>query len=295
MDYTKKYWCMNAHDLETNWIGGRLSQPDIDTILHSALEENTKNDYYASEMRYPATGGFEAFLTPLRQGLDIRLNKKIIGIDPEKKEITFVDGALTVYDSLISTIPLPELCRTIKSTPAAVMQACENLAWTKGIIFSYGLKNISFPFEKKDSDAPPVLWLYVYDTDIPFARAYFPARKSPGNAPNGYGSIQVECYLHGRDNPPLLDVLCEKVTATLEKMQILSRNDILFIDTQEKEYANVIFDHNIYDSRKLVHDYLGRLDIVYAGRFGEWDYLWSDQSVLSGLKAAEKIIMPRGS
>jgi hypothetical protein len=29
--------------------------------------------------------------------------------------------------------------------------------------------------------------------------------------------------------------------------------------------------------------------ITSAGRFGEWDYLWSNQAFMSGLRAARKI------
>jgi hypothetical protein len=29
-------------------------------------------------------------------------------------------------------------------------------------------------------------------------------------------------------------------------------------------------------------------NIKYIGRFGEWDYLWSDQSLLSGKKVADQ-------
>jgi len=31
------------------------------------------------------------------------------------------------------------------------------------------------------------------------------------------------------------------------------------------------------------------MNIKSCGRFGEWDYLWSDQSFMSGKKAADKI------
>ena len=44
------------------------------------------------------------------------------------------------------------------------------------------------------------------------------------------------------------------------------------------------FDHNIYEARKTVRDYLFSLGIETIGRFGKWGYLWSDQSLMSGLK-----------
>jgi len=34
---------------------------------------------------------------------------------------------------------------------------------------------------------------------------------------------------------------------------------------------------------------LDQIGIISAGRFGEWDYLWSNQAFMSGMKAAKRI------
>ena len=52
---------------------------------------------------------------------------------------------------------------------------------------------------------------------------------------------------------------------------------------QAEQYANVIFTEPIYRCRDLVKSYLKSNEIIPIGRFGEWDYLWSDQSLLSGM------------
>ena len=39
----------------------------------------------------------------------------------------------------------------------------------------------------------------------------------------------------------------------------------------------------------LIQDYLKSVGIISIGRFGEWDYFWSDQSLLSGIKGANRI------
>ena len=65
--------------------------------------------------------------------------------------------------------------------------------------------------------------------------------------------------------------------------------DIVFTDIRTEKYANIMFTGEIYSARRIIHDFLDSLDIIYAGRFGEWDYLWTGQSIISGKKAAEKI------
>ena len=68
------------------------------------------------------------------------------------------------------------------------------------------------------------------------------------------------------------------------------KEDIIVSDVRFEPYANVIFDHDIYPNRRLVKKYLQANDIIPIGRFGEWAYLWSDQSLMSGVGAAKKII-----
>ena len=54
------------------------------------------------------------------------------------------------------------------------------------------------------------------------------------------------------------------------------------------KYANIIFDLERAESLKTVHGYLDDLGIAYCGRYGDWGYMWTDESFISGEKAAEK-------
>jgi len=290
MEYTKKYWRRDARELGTGWIGVRLSQPGLDDMLRGALGENARNDYYISEMRYPETGGFEAFLAPLREGLDIRLNKRVVGVDPAKREIAFADGSGAGYGALISTIPLPVLIRCLPA-PQGVRRAAGRLSWTQAAAVSIGVKGGDiFPFERPGSALPPALWFYVYDRDIPFARCYYPGRKSPNNVPEGMGAIQAECQFLNSETPPPAEELGARAVASLARMGVLKESDVLFADVRVAPYANVIFDHSIGEARGETRAYAESLGIRLAGRFGAWDYLWSDQSILSGWSAAEGLI-----
>ena len=77
--------------------------------------------------------------------------------------------------------------------------------------------------------------------------------------------------------------LYERTVGKLTELGIINENDILFTHIGFEPYANVIFTEPIYEARKIVRDYLSSVGIETIGRFGEWDYLWSDQSLLSGL------------
>ncbi len=50
--------------------------------------------------------------------------------------------------------------------------------------------------------------------------------------------------------------------------------------------GNVIFDIGMEERRDFVKKYLDEKNVKLIGRFGEWDYLWSDQSYISGINCA---------
>jgi hypothetical protein len=41
---------------------------------------------------------------------------------------------------------------------------------------------------------------------------------------------------------------------------------------------------------KTVHGYLDDIGIAYCGRYGDWGYMWTDESLKSGELAAEKVL-----
>ena len=87
-----------------------------------------------------------------------------------------------------------------------------------------------------------------------------------------------------------LDEIKEDTIKQLINMKLFNNEDIKVSDVKFIKYANVMFTNDIYENRNIGHKYLDDKGIFYAGRFGEWDYLWSDQSLISGKKAAEKIL-----
>ena len=85
------------------------------------------------------------------------------------------------------------------------------------------------------------------------------------------------------------DELQEKVLQSMEHMGLASREDVEVIDVHHVKYANVIFYQGMEQHHDRILRYLASKDIHSCGRFGKWDYLWSNQSFLSGLDAAKQL------
>jgi hypothetical protein len=70
---------------------------------------------------------------------------------------------------------------------------------------------------------------------------------------------------------------------------MFTKNDIDVLDYREVDFANVIFDKKRLNALNVIRNYLNKMDVLTIGRFGKWEYLWTDQSLLSGKNAVEKI------
>lgn len=282
MVYTEKYWTTKASNLETKWIGERMYRPTLEEVEKGCFTDSTPNTYYTKEMRYPQKGGYKSFLKPMINNLSIKVNAEITSIDLSTKRVTLSNGESQEYDNLISSLPLPEICRLIKNIPDFVKVASKKLNYTSGYLISLGF-NVPDIMDK--------LWFYIYDKDILTARVYSPSLKSSDNVPKGCSSLQAEVYFNKGEKLEKSDsdILQETINKFIE-IGLFKRENLLVTDIRTEKYANVIFDHNIYANRKIVLDYLNKNEIFSIGRFGEWEYFWSDQSMLSGRNGAQKLI-----
>lgn len=275
--YAEKYWTVKADKLTTDWLGGRFSLPPLENLLKGAFEEQSENFYYAQEMRYPITGGYKSFLNSMALETNIQTYKEAILIDIKAKRVDFADNTFIYYDHLVSSLPLPELVKRIKDVPKAIIEASEKLLCTSGQLVSLGFNR---------PDIPKNIWFYIYDEDILPSRAYSPSIKSPNNVPEGKSSLQFETYF-SKYAPKKLsgDALIEHVIEKGEKMKLWNKSDIVISDYREVKYANVVFDFERKKNVGIIHDYLNKNNVKYIGRFGEWNYLWSDQSLISGKRS----------
>src|SRR6185437_9735219 len=130
MKYTRKYHTTEAANMSIDWLGPRFYRPTLQEVLQGALSPTPKNDYvhYVTHFRYPSEGGFRLFLNKFVPLSDLRLDHELISIDPRAHELAFANGAIASYDSLVSSVPLPDLIPMIKGAPQEVLEASQRLA-----------------------------------------------------------------------------------------------------------------------------------------------------------------------
>lgn len=284
MQYGRKYHTAEASNMSLDWLGPRLYKPSMKEVLTGALTPSTPDVHYISDFRYPSKGGFFSYLKPMLDQMTMRLSHRVVKVDPRMRTIDFSNGVSVPYRRLISSLPLPELIKTIPTAPPEVAAAAARLACSSCLVVNVGLDR---------RDISDWHWTYFYDDDFCFSRISFPHMFSPNNAPNGMGSIQCEIYFSDKYKPMIGSAgeWTEKAVNDLRRCGLVRPTDrIVTSSALWVRYANVIFDLDRAAALATVTDFLREAGIQCCGRYGEWGYLWTDESFVSGENAAQRAL-----
>ncbi len=280
--YTRKYWTTEASNMSVDWLGARVYLPEIEEVVRGALAPQDQRHHYISRFRYPRHGGFGAYVKSVGNGQDVHLCHEVVMVDLQESKLEFANGRKAHFEVLISSLPIPELIRCIKDPPKPVVEAAERLTCTSLVLINLGIE--------REEGFPDAHWMYFYDEDTAFARGNLPHRLSPNNVPPGCASIQVEIYSSKYRPLPCQDVL-NRAIDDMTRIGLLDKEDHIRIAHEQRvPYANVVFDLKRTRNLTIVQGYLDEQGIVCCGRYGEWAYYWTDDSIVSGWRAAERVI-----
>jgi protoporphyrinogen oxidase len=281
MKYTVKYHTTEAKNLTTDWLGPRLYRPTLDEVLLGALRPEPLDVHYVDHFRYPSHGGFETYLKPFENVVDLQCGHRVTAIDHSSRVLSFDNGKTASYRQLVSSVPLPRLIPMITGTPKDVLDGAALLACSQVVLVNIGLNR---PIDTRAQ------WTYFYDDELCFARLSFPPGFSPSMVPAGCGSIQAEVYFSEkwrplRNRPE--DWIEPTIDGLIECGLVKDRSEVIHRSVIFAPFANVIFDHDRPAALKTVHGYLDDIGIGYCGRYGDWAYIWTDQAFQSGERAAQ--------
>jgi protoporphyrinogen oxidase len=285
--YNRKVWAWNLKEMNFEWIADRVPKPTFEDVLSGALQEPAKLYGPNRQFWYPKRGGIEA----LPRGFEAHLNGElslattVVGIDPFRKAVTTVDSRgredVLTYESLVTTIPLPRLLDLLTQPPEGELPAAEDLSYNVVHTVNVGIRG---------PDMPPYHWIYYPGEDTIFHRISFPHLFSKTMVPEGCQSIM--CEISESDYKPRdLEAILETCLADLKKVGILGPgHEILHQSITTLDPAYVIYDMKHRATVDTLHEALKEIDIFPCGRFGDWEYLNMDHSIMSGKRTADEIM-----
>ena len=239
--------------------------------------------HYITHFRYPSDGGFVSYLKKFVPLGNLKLNHELVSVDPRAGHLLRSRTASSRrYDGLVSSVPLPDLIRMIEGAPPDVLDASQRLACSTCVLVNIGVNREDLSnahmtlllrrgyllhaarlsrtcFPPRTSQPAPG----AFRRKSTFSDKYkpFTGRRRTGSSRSSTGSPALWLIARRRSDPvPQGDV------AALRQHHLRSRSG---------------------GALKTVHGYLDDLGIAYCGRYGDWGYMWTDESFKSGELAAE--------
>lgn len=285
LPYNQKLWAVPLNEMETSWLGGRVPLPDLEQMLEGALEPTPAPMGPNARFGYPLRGGFQALMDgflPLIQG-DVALNTGVVHVSPSQRTVRLDDGRTLRYQTLISTMPLPQLVAACGAeAPPDVQAAARALKHVSVRCVNLGVARESITDKH---------WIY-YPEDTVFHRIFVQGNASPHcNAPGGFGLTCEITYSPSKPLPHDGQALIDRCISDCRKVGLLRDDDgIVTANQVDMPCAYVVYDHDRARNVDLIRDWLASRDIVLAGRYSEWEYYNSDHAFLAGKKAADQAL-----
>jgi protoporphyrinogen oxidase len=282
--YNEKLWTVPATKLTTEWEGPFVPKPSARDILQGAREQRDKDFGYNVFFHYPARGGSQSLIDVFARPVlpHVRCSCAAKSIDIARKTVTTGEGKTLSYDRLVSTQPLIELVRRIRTVPPAVARAAEKLSWNSVLCCNLGIRHAS-----QERFAGGRHWIYFPDKEYSFYRVGVYSNVLPSLAPRGCASVYVEIsYRPGKPPSPASALI--DIEAQLRRCGVLTGADrIETVDMRPIPFAYVIYDRHRSGAVEVIQSFLKAHDIHSIGRYGAWEYSFMERSILDGKATAE--------
>jgi protoporphyrinogen oxidase len=281
LPYNGKLWQYPLSGMTVDGIAPYVPVPGPEDVVRGASPEGAQGLGYNASFFYPDRGGIyslvEALIPHVR---DLSVGQKAMEIDVKKKTVTFGSGYTAWYDSLVSTMPLPELVRIIKDAPKDVAEAAGRLRYVSVYDINLGIGR---------ADVSDCHWIYFPEPEFSFYRVGFLNNFSPAMAPAGNTAMYVEVS-HKPDERTGEDELVSGAIDGLVKAGLLRLDDEIPVrDVVDMKHAYVVFDQHRRKALPMIQGYLRENGITSIGRYGAWGYSAMEDAILEGKRAAESV------
>lgn len=291
LPFNYKVWAIDQEEMSYDWIADRVLTPPIKTAIEGAIAPS-KGEYGPNaKFWYPKKGGMESLPRAMGAHLNdesVHTFARVKTIHVAKHMLEFEDGSTCRYDSLISTAPISRLAHLADAVPAEVQAAVGRLKWNTVYTVNIGLEI---------ANLTPMHWAYYPDPKLIFHRLSWPKNFAPSMAPPNCSSVAAEISVsQWKDvGPTDAKTLLTKTIDGLIRIGLITRKQAAKIrpghcGVVRLEPAYVIYTWDHRSATKTIHDWLESCDIYACGRFGDFEYLNMDHSILSGKRAAEKLL-----
>lgn len=284
--FNEKLWQVSLDELTSDWVSWLVPKPELQDVVNGALGIKEKAFGYNPSFLYPVADGIRALPESFLPGISgVKNGMELVEVDTKRRRALFRnrqsgEGFTEHYESLVSTIPVPELVRRCLDLPAHLQKAAEGLRWVSVYNLNMGVAR------DRVSDKH---WLYFPEPEYPFYRVGFPMNFSPSLGRAGCSSMYVEMS-HRPTEHQSAEQLVTRARSGLEQIGILRPDDeIVVADVKDLHYAYVYFDRHRARALPAILAELERRGIYSIGRYGRWEHTSMEDAIGQGKQLAERL------
>ena len=288
--YNRKVWGYDPRELNAGWIGERVAVPDpVRVARNITLGQDDVAWGGNNQFRFPRQGGTGAIWNALAARLPaerLRLRCAAVGIDAARQLVYASDGTRHRYDTLISTLPLPELAALCGKQ--AWIDAAAPLKHSSVHVVGVGLRG----------QPPPELhtkcWMYFPEADVPFYRvthfSHFSAHNVADQATQW--SLMSEVAESPRRPVNTATLGDDVIRALCRSGMISAAEQVTHTWSHRVEYGYPTPSQERDAVLRQLLPALYEHHILSRGRFGAWLYEVGnmDHSFMQGVEAANHLL-----
>ena len=143
--FNEKLWQVSLDELTSDWVSWLVPKPELKDVVNGALGIKDKAFGYNPSFLYPANDGIKVLPESFVPGIDgITHGAELVEVDTKRRRAIFRDHTKggtreERYESLVSTIPIPELVRRCLDFPAPLKDAAAALRWVSVYNINLGI------------------------------------------------------------------------------------------------------------------------------------------------------------
>ena len=288
--YSEKLWGIPCTELDVDFAAQRIKKLSLYEAVKNAFFGGGGHKTLVDEFAYPVGGTgmvYQKMADKIKEAggrvMTSTPIKKICVEEGSVKGMQLSNGKELSYDSIISTMPLTHLVRTMDDVPSNVREKVEGLKFRNTIIVYLNIagKNL-FPDN----------WLYVHSSELRTGRITNFRNWVPQICKTDTTILALEFWSNNDEELWQLDdaQLIDLAKKDIQKTGLIGNCTILDGAVYRVPKCYPVYQKGYKQNMDVIQPWLNTIQNLQAiGRYGSFKYNNQDHSILMGILASENL------
>lgn len=284
--YSEKLWGLPCTEIDSDFADRKIRRLTFFEVLKKFLSyKKTHVEFFA----YPHKGTGSVYKRMaekyLEYGGELLLNTRVESVKIIGDQVQLESRHRNqIYDRVISTMPLPQLIRTLPA-PEKVVQAARSLKFRNTVLVYLLIEGVDHFTDN---------WIYVHAPEVDFGRVTNFKNWSSQMNPDPDKTVLCLEYWCDEDDELWIgqdSALIANASQGLERSGIIKGLKVIAASVYRLPKSYPVFKMDYKDNLSVIMEYLHSFkNVCSIGRNGAFSYNNQDHSILMGMEAAESVL-----